>query len=208
MRVAHARERPAHSTGCANVFRLLGGAERARATTALCLQALVSTSVRGVLSGTATLAAVSFTQRDLPCVTLTSGHAFVWHEGMEAWMRVADWSWPASAYHSQQPRGGAHELADKMAAAQAQRPRSVLHDAARAVRAAERLGMMPISRVASGRRVGKSLQPILASIEFGGSACKCTQNRGGRLSSTLSVHAHEQLGRGRKAPCLCLHWLQ
>jgi hypothetical protein len=92
-------------------------------------------TVRGLLSfDNALPASVSFTLRGLPCVAMTNGHAFVYHDGMEAWMRVADWSWPASAYHPQHKRGGGGEVADKVASAQAARPRSMLLESVRAVR--------------------------------------------------------------------------
>jgi hypothetical protein len=68
-------------------------------------------------------------------VAMTNGHAFVYHDGMESWMRVADWSWPASAYHPLHTRGNGGEVADFVAGAKATRPRSMLLGSARVVRA-------------------------------------------------------------------------
>lgn len=98
------------------------------------VQAVLKANARGPLTAAdSTPAALALTKRGLPCLTMANSHMYVYSADMEEWMRIADWGWPASAYHTTLNTLGEGELAGRMAAAEAARPRSMLLGSVRAV---------------------------------------------------------------------------
>ena len=100
------------------------------------VQAELRTSARGPLTAAdAAPTELGLTAAGLPCLTMANSHAYVYSTDMDDWLRVADWDWPASAYHAVGTTGGGGggEAAARMAAAEAARPRAMLLASVRAV---------------------------------------------------------------------------
>ena len=76
---------------------------------------------------------VDLTHDGTPVITLTNGHVFLYQPRMKWWARIADHSWPASAYLAT-VAGHLGSLSMHSAAAAAARPRALLRAGLTAVR--------------------------------------------------------------------------
>jgi hypothetical protein len=99
------------------------------------VQLLLQCDARAVLRASASAAvSITLTASGLPCITLANSHAYMFHSGLEEWMRVADWGFPASMHHTCIAGAVRQDVAAAMAASQAQRPMPAVFDVARMVR--------------------------------------------------------------------------
>ena len=99
------------------------------------LQLILQTDARAVLrvSGSDAVS-INLTANGLPYITLANAHAYMFHPGLEEWMRVADWGFPASMHHTCSPGTTQEAIATLMSAAQRQRPMPAVFEVARMVR--------------------------------------------------------------------------
>jgi hypothetical protein len=99
------------------------------------LQLLLQTDARAVLRVSGSHAvSINLTANGLPYITLANAHAYMFHRGLEEWMRVADWGFPASMHHTCSAGATQEDIATLMSAAQRQRPKSAVFEVARTVR--------------------------------------------------------------------------
>lgn len=95
---------------------------------------ILQTDARAVLRVSGSHAvAINLTANGLPYITLANSHAYMFHRGLEEWMRVADWGFPASMHHTCSPGATQEDIATLMSAAQRQRPMPAVFEVARMV---------------------------------------------------------------------------
>jgi TUP1-like enhancer of split len=98
------------------------------------LQMILQTDARAVLRVSGSHAvSINLTGNGLPYITLANSHAYMFHRGLEEWMRVADWGFPASRHHTCSPGATQEDIAMLMSAAQRQRPMPAVLEVARMV---------------------------------------------------------------------------
>ena len=98
------------------------------------LQLLLQTDARAVLRVSGSHAvSIDLTANGLPYNTLAYAHAYLFHPGLEEWMRVADWGFPASMHHTCSPGATQEAIETLMSAAQRQRPMPAVFEVSRTV---------------------------------------------------------------------------